>query len=114
MYNRITFLEGLLNFSSPLDQILKHIRALPWDSDEELVLLDLSHIRVVLQKYLLSELTGHDVEIWANAIEGREDIGIKEEGRDLLQELLFEMANPDLTQQFTFRRAKELLQVIPT
>jgi hypothetical protein len=35
-----------------------------------------------------------DLERWANAIEGRDDIGLDTDAADALKEAIFELANP--------------------
>jgi len=60
--------------------------------------LVLDHVEDTLRRYLSGQLTENLVEAWANAIEGREDIGMKERDEDFLREVIFELANPVLHQ----------------
>jgi hypothetical protein len=49
---------------------------LPWDSDEELVTLTPEHLARMLERFLSGDLTSSDLDRRANAIEGRDDIGV--------------------------------------
>lgn len=97
MPNRTLVIQKLLLF----DTSLKHLRDLlsqfEWDSDIELAVLQRTHLRSVLERFLLSDLTASDVEEWANLVEGREDIGFEESYEDILKDVLFTLANPDLS-----------------
>jgi hypothetical protein len=48
----------------------------------------------MLERFLSGDLTSGDLERWANAIEGREDIGLDADAADALKEVIFELANP--------------------
>jgi hypothetical protein len=62
----------------------------------------------MLDLYLGSTIRGSDVEEWAEAIEGRDDVGYEGDAADMLREAVFELANPDLTNQLVPERAREL------
>lgn len=70
------------------------VRELPWDSDVELVLLTRAHVVAMLQRYLRCELNEADLEAWADAVEGRDDIGAEPGDEELLRAFVFETANP--------------------
>lgn len=70
-----------------------------------LVTLLTADLRAVLERYANGELSDRDVENWANLVEGREDIQVEENDK----EVLFELANPELTQQLSRARALEIL-----
>lgn len=97
MATRTELLQSLLAFERPLALLLPELSAFGWDSDEPLVVLRRSHLSSVLDRYLAGNLGPEDVEEWANAIEGREDVGYEPAHADLLRELIFDLANPCLT-----------------
>jgi hypothetical protein len=60
------------------------------------------HIIAVLQRFMAGEFNARDVEHWADAIEGRDDIAMS----DLLKDVLFDIANPVLQGQLDDARAE--------
>ena len=63
-----------------------------------------------VNRFLAGRTSAIEVENWANAIEGRDDIGFEPANEQLLRELVHELANPLLTQPLTRERAIELLK----
>jgi hypothetical protein len=102
---RTFHLEELLQFSRPIAGVVSDLSAFGWDSDEELVTLEPSHISAVLNRFLSGEISVADVEDWANAIECREDIGLIQESP--VADALDELANPLLTRPLTRQSAAE-------
>jgi hypothetical protein len=107
--NREVLLRALLNLSAPLEQVERWLRSYPWDSNSDVALLEREHTRSILSRYVAGNLDVNIVEMWANAIEGREDIGLPAED-ELIREVLHELANPRLAEELTPARAKVLLK----
>ena len=107
MNNRTELVRSLLECDRPLSQILQPLNSFNWDSDSELVILETHHIANVLQRYLDGELSELDVENWANAVESREDIGYETTLAEMLDEAIFELANPVLTRPLSKDSARE-------
>ena len=74
------------------------VRGLPWDSDGELVTLVRANAIGLLQRYIRGELTRSDLEMWADAVEARDDIGLEQGQEDVLRAFVFETANPTLAE----------------
>jgi len=55
-------------------------------------------------------LTADDIEVWANSIEGRDDVDFDENNEELVGEILHELANPLLTYMLDEDRAKQLVE----
>jgi len=108
--DRRSTLCDLVELQRPLDEILLNLNRLPWDSEVALVALEQQHIASVLRRYCDNQLSSGDVEVWANAIEGRDDITY--EPSSTAGRLLHELANPRLTAPLTPERAAELLDLI--
>jgi len=79
----------------------------PWDSDEELVQLRQEDVANVLHQYRGGAMSALEVEAWANAIEGRDDVGTTDK---FAAELLHELANPLLSQPLSLARADFILR----
>ena len=108
--DRRSILCDLVELRRPLDEILPDLKRLPWDSEVPLVIFGQQQLASVLRRYRDNELSSGDVEIWANAIEGRDDISY--EPSSAAGRLLHELANPRLTAPLTPERAAELLDSI--
>jgi hypothetical protein len=61
-----------------------------------------------MDRYLSGSIDGSDVEQWAEAIEGRDDVGYETTVADWLRQVVFELANPKLTAPLEPSRAAEL------
>jgi len=94
MNDRKELLSNLINFERPLKSIMKRLRDFGWDSENELLEVTNAHIVNALQEYLNRKVSGYEIEEWANSIEGREDLKMKEE----IKEVIYILANPCLTE----------------
>lgn len=110
MINRVELLHSLLRFDQPLSKILSLLKPFGWDSERELVILERQHVAAILERYLAGELSPAEVEDWANALESREDIGSEPSFKDLLHEVIYELANPLLTRPLSKEMAKDWLK----
>ena len=112
MSERTKTLGALLAFEQPVDQLKAVLAGFSWDSATERVFLSAGHIAHVLSRFLIEDAAASEVENWANAVEGRDDIGFESANEQLVRELVHEVANPLLTQPLTRERAIELLKRI--
>jgi len=106
--DRKSTLNELLNYEKGLTELQSSLSAFGWDSEDELVTLCLYHFKGVLKRYLEGELSEDDVNGWANLIEMREDVKLDSTHEDLLKELIFELANPEINGKLTEERALEI------
>jgi hypothetical protein len=104
MSSRKEIITSLLEFDSDIVSLSKRVAGLGWDSEEEVQCLP-RHIRQVLERYLKGILGAEGVEAWANLIEGRDDIEVQ----IALREIIFELANPSITQRLTPERSHALM-----
>lgn len=109
MMNRVDLLELLLQFAQPLSEIVSPLNTFGWDSDSALVILDRQQVASVLRRYLSGELSPSDVENWANAIEGREDVGYESGFEEVIDKVIYELANPLLTRPLSNDSGREWL-----
>ncbi len=106
--SRVELLNKLITMQGSVDTLVKNLEKYGWDVFDELVLFEKKHILNVLRAYLEGKITELEVENWANAIECREDIEIEICSKELINEILYELANPYLTKKITKDRAKAL------
>lgn len=90
-------LLDLVGLRTDVSLAAKSLRDLPWDSQVDLVLLCREDVRRVLELFRNGRLSEADVELWAESIEGREDIGLEVGHEKMLGQFLFEAANPELS-----------------
>jgi len=102
MMNRhFQILESLLNFNQPLNELKKNLKTLPWDNENEIIVLKRIHVIKILERYINKELNSDEISEWANLIEGREDVGFEQNNEDVLKKVIFEMANPEINGPLT-------------
>jgi hypothetical protein len=91
---RRDLLEKLVQFDPSMSLALGGPALDWWDltSDRPTVVLTGEHAREVRVRFQDGALSSADVEVWANAIESREDIDFSDEKRDVLEEFIFELA----------------------
>jgi hypothetical protein len=110
MHSRAKILDALLGFDHALPSLKTELESLAWDSEGPHATLTKPHATNVLTRYLSGELSTEELEEWANLIEGREDIGIEQSEAGLLEEFIFELANPILTQALSPESASQWLR----
>lgn len=106
---RLEVMTALVEFSWSLALLDSSVRGFDWDYEGNPIELNREHLIDVLQRYLNKELMASDVENWANLLEGREDINFESGAEDLVDETLYQLANPDLTTPLTEGLAKNLI-----
>lgn len=97
----------LVNASRPIAESIAELATYPWDSDAEVVQLRQENVANVLLQYRRGAMSAVEVEAWANAIEGRDDVGTADE---VAAELLYELANPLLSQPISLTRVDFMLK----
>ncbi|MDR3492676.1 MAG: hypothetical protein P4M12_11665 [Gammaproteobacteria bacterium] len=105
---RIELLNKLIKLEEPVGIITKKLEEYGWDSPCDLVTLKRENLLNILNLYIEGKLKDTEVEDWANAIESREDIGAENGSKELIEESIYELANPYLTENLTSTRAKIL------
>jgi hypothetical protein len=75
----------------PLDDVMKTLHQYPWDSKDELTEFGPAELRYALDSFLDGALSAEQLEAWANAIEGRDDIGFRPSA---LIDLVAKLAKP--------------------
>lgn len=112
MINRHTVLRSLAEFSRSLNELRDLLGLLEWDFDDLPFVMKRLHLHGVLERYLSGNLSSQDVEDWANLVEGREDVVFESGDAELLDEIVYELANPRLTKQLSDQRAKEIISLL--
>ena len=101
--DRLQALKSLIHLRVSLPLALAHLSEFEWRCDAGLVELEPAHVASVLKKFVAGALNAAEVELWANAIAGLEDIRVPEA---ITREALHELANPTRTATLTGLRAQ--------
>lgn len=102
---RIALLARLVKCEQPLDGLVAELSEFGWDSEDELVLLTLVDAKKAISRYRNGEIEANELESWAEAIEGRDDVGLELRHETLLRRLIFELANPEVVREVSPDRA---------
>ncbi|MBS4753965.1 hypothetical protein KG112_14220 [Nocardioides sp. zg-ZUI104] len=93
---RRQLLQDAIALRIPPASASSRLKVFSWDVDEELVTLTLGDVRGVVERYLAGDLSDDGIGDWAEFIESRDDIGYEPRHRDLLADLIFELATPEI------------------
>lgn len=107
--NRAQALRALVQLRGELGAAITALALYPWDSSDELVKVTRNDLVRVLNAYLNGDLTARDWGRWADALEGRDDIGFDEGSDELIKEFIFESATPELFEPLTPQLARRWL-----
>lgn len=110
--DRFAVVRDLLEISKPLEKIMAQLAMMDWDYEGDGVDLTKKHLVMALQRYLRGELSDSDLESWANQIEGREDVKFEAGSEQEIENVLYELANPALTQPLDHARAKMFIEAM--
>ena len=109
MMAKIDILLNLINFAKDMSAIKSDLAKIGFDSESELVTITKNTIANILNRVVDKEISYELLEEWANLIECREDIGYEDE---ILQEIIFELANPCLYGEIDERKICMILDEI--
>lgn len=112
MSERHLVLRNLLEFAKPLDELRSSLATFGWDFRDIPLTMTSDHLNNVIGRYLKGELSAQQVEDWANIVEGREDISLRPKDAQLLHDIVYELANPKLTEELSHKRAREMIDLL--
>lgn len=105
-------LSDLVGFSEPLSNISNELSKLDWEYEGEPFIIRAIQIIEVLQRYVSGEIESIEIEEWANLIECREDIEFEKDKRNMLENAIYQLANPVLEGDITPEICKKLLMTL--
>lgn len=109
---RKQLLNALLNLEPGIEETYSALANMAWDCPMELVTLRAQHVASVLGRFIDGKIDSECVERWANAIESREDVAFDSAQEESLRHILFELANPELSQPLSRQTATEFLEAL--
>lgn len=107
MRSRKELLFDLISIQGNIEEIESELRQYPWDVEKPLLMMDGTMIISVLNRCINNEIDLYTLTMWANAIECRDDLEFTNEK---LQEIIFELASPEINGQITIKRLHEIIR----
>ncbi|WP_007026846.1 hypothetical protein [Saccharomonospora iraqiensis] len=107
--DRQEIVTDLVEFRKPIEHTLAALREFPWDSDEELATLDVSALRRVVDMFERGRIDADELEEWADAVEGRDDIAF---GSQDVIDAVNTLANPVLFGPLTKENVNRIVSEI--
>ena len=98
MHERAEALRDLVELRVPVEDAVAALAPFGWDSDTELVTFTRADALRLVSNYLDRTLSAQEAQRWAEALEGRDDLGLEPGFADILKQFLFEIATPELTE----------------
>jgi len=112
MKTRQHTLLDLLYYRVPTKVAVQQLSSFSWDSENTLAVLTREQVAHMLAFYLDNKISAEELEAWANAVEGRDDIGFENEYEEDLQETIHQLANPLLTLPITPENTNHILEAL--
>lgn|SRR5690606_4870367 len=109
---RRALLLELLDGTTPTVELIAQLAKHPWDCEHPMVLMAPGQVRRALQRYLDGNATPEELELWAETLESRDDVGFEDGFEKLGRELLWELANPELQGPLSKDSARAILSRI--
>jgi len=106
MRNRKDILTDLVFFKGDLSELQSELSQYSWDSEEPILIISKQDFCNVLKSCILDEINFENLVSWANAIECRDDLDFEVEE---IQEIVFELANPEINGEITKERLQEII-----
>ena len=97
-------LIDLIRLWKPVGAAVRSLASYPWDSTG-LVELRVTDIANALRVYEAGSISDEELEAWAEAIEGRDDVDLDPRDESTLKEFLFEVSTPEVNGRFDRNRS---------
>ncbi len=107
--HRTKLVSQLVNYEGDPQHLVNELRTYGWDCDTDLVEIQKEHIEKVLNLYLNNKIQAKDLNIWAECLERREDIGFEKAHKKVIDESIFWLANPEINYEITSDLAKKII-----
>jgi hypothetical protein len=117
MSRRAEILQELARFETPTEPLLRELRSFGWDwSDAPLLVLKKADFLRVVDRFLAGQISAAQLQEWAENLEEREDVAFDESEGELLDDIFFRIATPEinepLTQEVVQRMRHELTRSV--
>lgn len=109
MRSRKDILLDLINFKKGIKELEIELKEYSWDSEKIEVIVSNKQMVSVLNRFVSGKISKSDFIDWANALECRDDIDYND---DRLQDIICELATPELYGGISIHRINEIIESI--
>jgi hypothetical protein len=109
LYLRRETLISLLANDRSIEELRVALAEFDWDCSEPLATLSREHLLNVLGTFLAGSFTAKEVELWAELVEGRDDIDCAD---SRIWDAIFVLANPVINGVLDGQLAKQIVSRI--
>lgn len=96
---RAEILRELARFETPTEPLLQELRSFGWDwSDAPLLVLTKADFLRVIDRFLAGYISAAQLQEWAENLEVREDVAFDERDAELLDDVFFRIATPEINE----------------
>lgn len=106
MSSRLEILKKLILLRGNIEVLKNELSIYPWDVENPLLTIKADDLSSVLKRSINNEIDFNTLTNWANVIECRDDLEFETEE---MQEIIFELANPEINGEITNERLQALL-----
>lgn len=107
--DRFEVLNDLISFRRPAVDLSEELSQFDWDYDGEPVVVCASDVRAILEGFISNQFSAKDVKEWANLIECREDLDYEDGKSEVIEEIIYVLANPVLQGEITKQSVESFL-----
>lgn len=106
MRSRKKILKDLVLLQGSIEVLEKELSQYPRDIEKPLLKINVEDFSNVLKRSIINEIDFETLTNWANAIECRDDVEFENEE---MQEVIFELANPEIIGEITKERLGDII-----
>lgn len=106
MRNRKEILRDLVLLEGSVEVLQKELSQYSWDIEKPILKINVEDFSDVLKRSINNEIDFETLTNWANALECRDDLDFENEE---IQEIIFELANPEINGEITKERLIEII-----
>jgi hypothetical protein len=112
MTRRQECLSELIHIGEGYEKAKEELATMPWDCEVPEIVLTLNDTFEIMKRFINGQIAAALLEDWADSIELRDDIGYEESNRAKIKEIIFSLANPELTNPITIASVASLMKTI--
>lgn len=105
--DRVEALIQIVRFGEKRELAYSALASIPFDSEVALVKVTKEDLANVLNKFLRSEITADELELWANFIECRDDLNYAE-----IEDYIYAVANPVLVGEIDIMKINKMIKLL--
>lgn len=107
--SRKEILKDLVLLQGDIESLKKELSEYSWDIEKPIFKINVEGFSNILKRSINNEIDFELLTNWANALECRDDLDFENEE---IQEIIFELANPEINGKITKDRLDEIINVL--